>query len=183
MAGAVLKGQPTRAKAKQAGIGGYLWIASLEEFNVLQKPLPTGTGTTAGDEATITGNHTFKTNAGTTTNGFIKFPLVPTKSGKWEMKTEGDYPSEKVVSSFEVMATGINAVQLEMIKRIKGYNLIALIQDAECDDETIYQIGCDCKPVDSIKVEFSSEDNILKLSGKAECVANEYAGTITLMAP
>lgn len=178
-----LKAQPNRVHAKEPGMGGYLWIADIDQFNVLQKPLPVFTGTTAGDEATITGTHTFKTQPGVTTNGFVKIPLIPTNSGKYMSKREGDYPSKKTASSFECQATGLDAAQLEMLKRFKGRNLIALVQDAECGNEKIYQIGCDCKPVDELGFEYDSETNIVKLTGSAQCDLAVYAGTITLMAP
>lgn len=175
-----LKAHPSRVQAKEPGMGGFLWIADIEQFNVLQKPLPVFTGSTVGDEATITANHTFKTLAGFTTNGFIKIPLIPTNSGKYMSKREGDYPSKKTVSSFEGQATGLNAAQLEMLKRFKGLNLIVLVQDAECGNEKVYQIGCDCKPVDELAYEFDSETNIVKLTGSAQCDLAVYSGTIAI---
>ena len=178
-----VKVQPTRVQAKEPGMGGYLWIADIDMFNVIQKPLPTFTGTTAGDEATITGTHTFKTVGGITTNGWIKIPLIPTNSGKYMTKREGDHPSKRTASSFEGQAVGLDAPQLEVLKRFKGRNILALVQDAECGNEKVYQIGCDCKPVDELGYEFDSENNIVKLTGSAQCDLAVYSGTITLMVP
>ena len=180
-----LKAQPIRTKARQPGMGGYIWVGLLDQFDVIHKPLATGTGTVAGDEGVITGTHTFIVPlvSPPTTNGLIKIPLIPTKSGKFGFKTEGDYPAEKIVSDIEAMAVGLSKIDIEMIKRLKGQPIIAFVQDAECDDETIYQVGCDCKPVDSMKFEFSSDNNELKITMKAECIVNEYAGALTLFVP
>lgn len=178
-----LKAQPTRVQAKEPGMGGYLWIADVDMFNVIQKPLPVFTGTVAGDEATITGTHTFKTGMGPATNGWIRIPLIPTNSGKFMSKRDGEFPSEKTVSSFEAQAVATNATQLEMLRRFKGKNIIALVQDAECNGETVYQIGCECKPCDGLKFEIDSETNIVKLTGSAQCDLAVYTGTITLMVP
>jgi hypothetical protein len=185
MAGTTLKAQPKRVKAKQPGMGGYIWVALLDQFNIIQQPPPTGTGTVAGDEALITATHTFITTGITapSVNGFIKIPLIPSKSGKFGFKSEGEYPAEKTVADIEAMAVGLDRVQVEMIKRMKGQNVLMLMQDAECDNPVIWQIGCDCKPVDSMKFEFSSDNNELKITGKAECILNEYQGAITLMVP
>lgn len=178
---ALLKAQPGRNKAKNVGISANLYIAPVDLFQVIQKPaVLVGAGVSLGDEATIVTAHTFKT--ATPANGFVKIPLVGINNGKFEIKTEGEFPAEKIVSSFEGIAVGLSAEQLEMIKRLKGQNMIVLLEDAECENGKVYQLGCDCKPVASLKFDYNTDDNKLKISGSAECIPNIYTGAITLMA-
>lgn len=175
---ATIKFAPQRKQATQAGLGSTLCIALLDHFDSL-KEAPT-TGTAAGDTATITDTHTFKT-VGGKAMGFIKIPLMATNTGKYDMKSEGEFPSEKTVSSFEGVAVGLSAEQVEWIRGLKGQNCIVLVRDAECGNGRFVQIGCDCKPVESLKFEWSSEDNKLKIMGKAECELKDYKGVITEM--
>lgn len=175
----IIKFAPKRKQATQSGMGSTLCIALLDHFDSL-KEAPT-TGTAAGDTATITDTHTFKT-VGGKAMGFIKIPLMATNNGKYDMKTEGDNPAApKFVSSFEGMAVGLEPAQIEWIQALKGQNCIVLVRDAECSSGVFMQIGCDCKPVEALTFEWSSDNNQLKIAGKAECILKQYKGAITEM--
>lgn len=175
---AKLKRQPVRVTAREIGLGGYLYIADIDDFLVLQKPASIGAGTTVGDEATITSDHTFKTSP--TGLGFIKIPLLGTNKGKLDFKTTGEYPAKTSESMIEALTVGTNAEQIEMVKRLKGREIIALIEDAECGDERVFQVGCDCKKA-SLDFEYTTSNNEMKITVKAACLPNVYDGLITLM--
>jgi len=174
----ILKFKPTSKQATQPGMGGTIYLAPIDVFDAIATA--PSTGTVAGATTTIVDDHTFITIA-TKMQGFVKIPLIATKSGKYGFKTEGDFPAEKTVSEFEAMAVGLDATQTEWIKALKGKPMIALIEDAECQAGRIVQIGCKCKPVASVKFEWSSDNNELKMTGSAECMLNDYQGVITEM--
>ncbi len=170
-----LKQQPSRVKAQKPGIRSYLYIALLDIFNVIQVPTP---GTGVGVNATITTDHTFKTTT-PGTNGFIKIPLAGLENGKFNFKSEGNFPAMKEMTSFEANTVGLSTEQLEMIEAIGGQPCIALVTAADCKEPTVWQAGCECDPV-IINWEFTTDNNILKLSGQSECAPNKYTGAITL---
>lgn len=187
MANAHLKRRPVAVTASQPGVGRFLYIAAVEEFTTIASPLPSGTGTAVGDEATITANHTFRVPSPLPSvgfvNGFIRIPLLAKDSGKWTTKNVGEPPAMKTESMFEVDATGTNAEQIEMLKRLHGKEIIALIQEADCDNPKLVQIGYDCKVVDALKFDFDKSTNRMKLSGVADCYPAFYEGALTLMTP
>ena len=172
----VLKRQPGRVKASPADIASYIYIASRDTFNVLSKPVPS---TTPGDEATIAADHTFVT--ATPANGFIKIPCTGNKNGKFSVKTEGEFPAQKVVSSFEGNAVGLSAEQIEIMQRLMGIPVIVLISSAKCENPTVYQIGCDCNSINGLMFEFDTDSNVWKISGSSNCFPAVYTGAITLM--
>lgn len=181
-----LKRRPVAVTASHPGVGRYLYIASTEEFTTIASPLPTGTGTVVGDEAIISTNHTFRVPSPLPSvgfvNGFIRIPLLAKDdSAKWTTKNVGEPPAMKVETMFEVNATGTNPEQIEMLKRLQGKEIIALIQEADCDNPKLVQIGCDCKVVDALKFDFDKSTNKMKLSGVADCYPAFYEGALTLM--
>lgn len=180
-----LKRRPVQVTANHPGVGRYLYIAGTKEFATIASPLPSGTGTVVGDEATINSNHTFIVPSPLPSvgfvNGFIRIPLLAKDSGKWTTKNVGEPPAMKVETMFEVDATGTNPEQIEMLKRLHGEEIIALIQEADCDAPKLVQIGCDCKVVDALKFDFDKSTNRMKLSGVADCYPAFYEGALTLM--
>jgi hypothetical protein len=181
-----LKRRPVAVTASHPGVGRYLYIAATKEFTSIASPLPTGTGTVVGDEAIISANHTFRVPSPLPSvgfvNGFIRIPLLAKDdSAKWTTKNVGEPPAMKVETMFEVNATGTNPEQIEMLKRLQGEEIIALIQEADCDDPKLVQIGCDCKVVDALKFDFDKSTNKMKFSGVADCYPAFYEGALTLM--
>lgn len=176
-----IKFLPKAKKAGEPGMGADLYIALLDDFNVLQSP--STLETFAGETATIVDTHSFKQPVPAVpglTVGFLRIPLTATKSGNYSTKQEGEFPAQMTVSEFSGRAVGLDAAQIEWLKKVKGQHVIVIVKEADCKGGKMYQIGCDCKPVESLNFEFSSENNELKLSGKAECDLAEYKGTLTL---
>lgn len=180
-----IKFLPKAKKAGEPGMGADLYIALLEDFDQLKSP--SSLETFEGETATIIDTHTFKPWSGpvppggpTKVVGFLRIPLTATKSGNYSTKQEGEFPAQMTVSEFQGRAVGLDASQIEWLKKIKGQHVIVIVKEADCKGGKMYQIGCDCKPVESLNFEFSSENNELKLSGKAECDLAEYKGTLTL---
>jgi hypothetical protein len=85
----------------------------------------------------------------------------------------------KEMTSFEANTVGLSTEQLEMIEAIGGQPCIALVTAADCKEPTVWQAGCECDPV-IINWEFTTDNNILKISGQSECAPNKYTGVITL---
>lgn len=172
-----IKFKPTRKTATDPGMGGTLYLAVLDTFDEIAEP-PT-VGVAAGDTTTIVDDHTFLT-VGGKAQGFIKIPLMNTNKNKYGFKLSGESPAQITTSEFEGIAVGLDAAQIEWIQELKGKPVIALVEDAECQSGRIVQVGCKCRPINSIGVEWMSSDNELKITGSAPyCMLKDYKGVIT----
>ncbi|MVN77736.1 hypothetical protein GO988_15490 [Hymenobacter sp. HMF4947] len=155
------------------GLLGYVLVAREDAFSKIAKAPKTGT--TAGETAIITDNHTF-TNAD---DGFAKVYLT-LDSNMLKAAITGERDGRGLKISFEGFHPGNNAEALEFMRIVKNLGLIILVPDA---DGTYLQVGAEGLPV-----EFAPDYDSGKLSSgrrgftvKGEAYANGmyiYAGTV-----
>lgn len=162
--------QVSEVENKEGGIY-QLYLAPVSWFDDISEPPTSGS---AGATATVTTDHDFATGY-----GWLQFTLIANKEGNLKVEADGEYPNQKTKTSFDGQLMGLSAEQLEFMKQSKNTRFIGLIKDGNCGDHTVYQVGCECKPL-FLKCSWSSEDNIFHITGEAMCDLAVYTGSIII---
>jgi hypothetical protein len=127
-------------KNTAAGVGEYMLLAKVSDFEENGIQCPEAPFTNPGDRVTITTPHVFKAD-----KAFAKVFLAPDKN-KLDGKSIGDIGFNKFDITLEVFMPGSYAELHEFAQETMNTPLIGLVPDSNCDggEKMYYQLGCDC---------------------------------------
>ena len=165
-------------KNTEPGYAGYLWLAPVDAFLILQEPAP-GVTPAQGDTLKIITSHTFSED-----EGFIKIYLAPeTLEAPGEMV--GPKGAKRLKYSIKGFIPGESPALLEQVLKLINEDLIAIGKDANCPGGQLIQWGCDCSPVNVSAGTFAAANKASADTQKGYEVTLEawckyyYSGTIT----
>ena len=92
-----------------------------------------------GDSLKIKTAHEFLTD-----KGFIYFSLAPEKN-KLDIKAAGDTGFVKQNIEVDIFIPGSYVEAHEQVKNLLNVKLIAMVKDANCEENLLYHLGCDCQ--------------------------------------
>lgn len=123
-----------------SGMGGWLYVADLEWFNVLQSPGAVDAAE-PGASVIIDTAHTFLVEDPTL--GFVKmYCTTRTVEALWEQV--GDIDSEGINATVTASHPGLNAPMAEFM--YMSGNFVVLVPDVDCTSSRYLQLGNACNP-------------------------------------
>lgn len=114
-----------------------VWVAPRDFFATLEEPVGSGA---PGVTMEIATEHTFAA-----LKGWL--PLAVKIGGaKLTGTGEGEIGSRREKWTLEAKVSGLTSKQLEMFVNMLNEDMIVVMQDAQCPDAGVWQLGCDCDP-------------------------------------
>ncbi len=141
-------------KFKTSGVGDFLYFAPISDFadggiSCVTPPTPPAVHS-LDSSVTITADHTFAT------GGYFRKVLCAPHKNNLTAAGIGEAGSMKLDTSIQVFLPGSKKDLHGTVKQMMQDSFIALIKDAECEEDQWYQLGCDCIFATVSAVEYTS---------------------------